>query len=88
MLEFKHSNKKLFIFIFRESTAIPQSQIGFIDFIGNILYKLELMNRFLYAVRPTLDILGDTIAILLDRELTQNKFHRWLSIRGIYFIAG
>jgi hypothetical protein len=27
------------------------------------------MNRFLYAVRPTLDILGDTIAILLDREL-------------------
>ncbi len=23
----------------------------------------------MYAVRPTLDILGDTIAILLDREL-------------------
>jgi hypothetical protein len=27
------------------------------------------MKRFLYAVRPTLEILGDTIAILLDREL-------------------
>ncbi len=30
---------------------------------------VPLMKRFLYAVRPTLDILGDTIAILLDREL-------------------
>jgi hypothetical protein len=39
-------------------------------------------------VRPTLDILGVTIAILLDREQTRNKFNRWLSIRGIYFIAG
>ncbi len=32
------------------------------------------MKRFLYAVRPTLDILGDRIAILLDREHTRNKF--------------
>jgi len=31
--------------------------------------KCHLIKRFLYAVRPTLDILGDTIAILLDREL-------------------
>ncbi len=46
------------------------------------------MKRFLYAVRPTLDILGDTIAILLDREQMWNKFHHWLSIHGTFFIAG
>ncbi len=70
------------------SQALETIRIRFLKkYFENFMLLYPLMNRFLYAVRPTLNILGNSIAILLDKEHTR-IFHCWLSIPMTYFIAG